>query len=47
VHEQIDRARGYYEEDRLQNRNGVMLPGALVRKYSKAATTLQWFWVFP
>jgi len=47
LREQIDRARTVYEEDRLQNRNGVMLPGALDRKYPNAASAWQWFWVFP
>jgi hypothetical protein len=44
---QIDRARTSYEEDRLQSRNGVMLPGALDRKYPKVATSWKWFSVFP
>jgi integron integrase len=47
LHEQIVQSRQRYDKDRLENRNGVMLPGALERKYPKASTSWQWFWVFP
>lgn len=47
LHEQIVQSRQLYDKDRLENRNGVMLPGALERKYPKASTSWQWFGVFP
>lgn len=45
--EQTASAKLVYEEDRLARRNGVMLPGALERKYSSAGTQWGWFWLFP
>jgi len=33
LRDQIARARTFYDEDRLHLRNGVMLPGALEKKY--------------
>lgn len=47
LREQIEWARGVYDEDRAVGRPGVMLPDALERKYSKAAVQWGWFWVFP
>jgi integron integrase len=45
--EQIEAARQFYNDDRLHNRQGVMLPYALERKYPTAGTHWNWFWVFP
>ena len=39
--------RKLYDGDRARQRNGVMLPDSLERKYSKAGTQWGWFWVFP
>lgn len=47
LREQIAHAKQFYEDDRLNKRNGVMLPGALERKYAAAGTQWGWFWVFP
>lgn len=47
LREQIAHAKTWYEEDRLKDRNGVMLPGALERKYPAAGKQWGWFWVFP
>lgn len=47
LREQIAAARKLHDDDRLQQRPGVMLPYALERKYPRAGTQLGWFWVFP
>lgn len=47
LREQIAHAKLVYDSDRLSQRNGVMLPGALERKYPAAAKQWGWFWVFP
>lgn len=47
LREHLAYAKALYEEDRLHRRNGVMLPGALERKYSAAGAQWGWFWVFP
>lgn len=47
LREQVARARERYDDDRLNRRNGVMLPGALERKYPAAAIQWGWYWVFP
>lgn len=47
LREQIGQAKRLYEDDRLNRRNGIMLPHALERKYRAAATQWGWFWVFP
>ncbi len=47
LREQIESARRIYNGDRSTGRPGVMLPDALERKYTKAATQWGWFWVFP
>jgi integron integrase len=44
---QIERSRSVYEQDRARNAAGVMMPGALDRKYPKACKEWVWFWVFP
>jgi len=47
VAEQIELARGFWKQDRLERRPGVYLPGALARKFRRAAETFEWFWLFP
>lgn len=47
LRDQIAYARTLYDEDRLNQRNGVMLPGVLERKYPSASTQWGWYWVFP
>jgi integron integrase len=47
LREQLATSRDLYEQDRRQQRPGVMLPFALERKYPKAGTQWGWFWVFP
>ena len=47
LRQQITQARSLYDEDRLHQRNGIMLPGALERKYPAAGQHWGWFWVFP
>ena len=47
LREQVSRAKALYEEDRLHRRNGVMLPGALERKYPAAGAHWGWYWIFP
>jgi len=44
---QIDRSRRVYEQDRDRNAPGVMMPGALERKYPNASKEWVWFWGFP
>lgn len=36
LRDQLEQARKRYDDDRLNGRNGVMLPGALERKYPAA-----------
>lgn len=43
----IAAVRKLYDDDRTRQRNGVMLPDALEKKYPKAGTQWGWFWVFP
>jgi integron integrase len=45
--EQIERARAIWQKDRAENLPGVHIPGALGRKFSQAAESFEWFWVFP
>ena len=47
VRQQIDEARQLWERDRREGRAGVFLPGALARKFSQAAESFAWFWLFP
>jgi site-specific recombinase XerD len=44
---QIERARGVWQQDREAGLAGVHLPGALARKFRKAAESFEWFWLFP
>lgn len=45
--EQIAVARAIFDDARMHRRQGVMLPGALERKYPQADVQWGWFWVFP
>jgi integron integrase len=44
---QIERAREVWKGDREAGLAGVYLPGALARKFRRAAETFEWFWLFP
>ena len=43
----LEKVRLTYEADRKNNAQGVMIPGALERKYPHAGKEWAWFWVFP
>ena len=45
--EHLGRVRIVYDEDRKKKVEGVVLPGALDRKYPGASEEWGWFWVFP
>jgi len=47
IAEQIERAREVWTGDREAQQPGVYMPGALARKFRKAAETFEWFWLFP
>jgi integron integrase len=47
VARQIERAREVWTGDREAGLAGVHLPGALARKFRRAAETFEWFWLFP
>ncbi|MFC1579614.1 integron integrase [Thermodesulfobacteriota bacterium] len=47
LREHIDSVRLVYEKDRKNEIPGVMLPGALERKFKSAGKDWLWFWVFP
>lgn len=40
-------AREVWRKDREAGLAGVYLPGALARKFSRAAESFEWFWLFP
>jgi integron integrase len=44
---QVERARELWRSDRNTGLAGVWLPGALARKYRRAAESFEWFWLFP
>jgi integron integrase len=44
---QVERAREVWRGDRNVELAGVWLPGALARKYRRAAESFEWFWLFP
>lgn len=44
---QVECARQVWQHDRDAGIAGVWLPGALSRKFSRAAERLEWFWLFP
>ena len=43
----VRRSRSLWEQDRSANRPGVEVPTALDRKYTHAAQSWQWHWLFP
>ncbi|NNJ41701.1 MAG: integron integrase, partial [Akkermansiaceae bacterium] len=43
----LHNVRELYEKDRSSGVAGVMLPGALDRKYPQAGMEWGWFWIFP
>ena len=45
--EQIEKARRVWQGDREAGLAGVHIPGALSRKFSRAAESFEWFWLFP
>ncbi|MBL9157417.1 MAG: tyrosine-type recombinase/integrase, partial [Verrucomicrobiales bacterium] len=45
--EQIEQARALWEQDQRDGVAGVYIPGALARKFRKAAESFEWFWLFP
>ena len=45
--EQLARARLYWTADQAAGRGGVAMPDALDRKYPRAGSSWNWFWVFP
>ncbi len=47
VAEQIERARALWEQDQRDGVAGVYIPGALARKFRKAAESFEWYWIFP
>ncbi|MBN8459544.1 MAG: tyrosine-type recombinase/integrase, partial [Verrucomicrobia bacterium] len=42
-----ERARDLWSKDREAGLAGVWLPGALARKFCRAAESFEWFWLFP
>lgn len=44
---QVERARERWRCDSEEGHAGVWLPGALARKYRRAAENFDWFWLFP
>ena len=47
IAKQIERAREIWQGDREAGLAGVYMPGALARKFRRAAETFEWFWLFP
>jgi len=47
IAQQIERARELWVKDREAGLAGVHIPGALARKFRRAAETFEWFWLFP
>jgi integron integrase len=43
----MEQVRKIFEKDREMKANGVMIPGALERKYPNAGKEWGWYWVFP
>ena len=44
---QVERAREVWKGDREAGIAGVHLPGALARKFRRAAESFEWFWLLP
>jgi integron integrase len=47
IAEQVEKAREVWRKDGEAGLAGVWLPGALARKYRRAAESFEWFWLFP
>lgn len=47
IAKQIEQAREVWQGDRDAGLAGVYMPGALARKFRRAAETVEWFWLFP
>jgi integron integrase len=47
VASQIEQVREVWARDREAGLAGVYMPGALARKFRRAAETFEWFWLFP
>ena len=47
LREQLARAPMLWSADQEAGRGGVAMPDALDRKYPRAGTSWNWFWVFP
>lgn len=47
IAEQIEHARALWKNDAAKGQAGVYLPGALARKFRRAAQSFEWFWLFP
>ncbi len=45
--EQLARSRVLWSADQIAGRGGVAMPDALDRKYPRAGSSWNWFWVFP
>ena len=45
--QQVERARETWRADREAGLAGVWLPGALARKFRRAAESFEWSWLFP
>ncbi|MEN9990644.1 MAG: Integrase/recombinase, partial [Verrucomicrobiota bacterium] len=43
----IEYARKLWKDDVAKGQAGVYLPGALSRKFRRAAESFEWFWLFP
>ncbi len=44
---QVERVRKIWQADREAGLAGVHIPGALGRKFRRAAESFEWFWLFP
>jgi len=47
IAEQIEHSREVWKGDRERGLAGVWLPGALARKFRRAAESFEWSWLFP
>ena len=47
IAEQIEKAQEVWQADREAGLAGVWLPGALARKFRRAAESFEWHWLFP
>jgi hypothetical protein len=47
IAEQIEKTREIWRKNREEGLAGVYLPGALARKFRRAAESFEWFWLFP